>query len=168
MIEQPPPFTEEELAEQRRLVVAWSVKNQERTKMKINADRMGWALIAVAFLAALGMALAVLVEYRDRQARSAKTLPAQQDVPAMPSIPPAGRWVPEKDQAPLRNLSFRVDSCPYKFKCGSSWCAFSDDADAPGWHECYRAGAYGNITLTVEKMVSAAADVGPQQKEEKE
>ena len=63
MIEQPPPFTEEELAEQRRLVAAWSVKNQEGTKVKINnADRMGWALIAVAFLAALWMACAVLVE----------------------------------------------------------------------------------------------------------
>ena len=86
----------------------------------------------------------------------------------MPSILPAGRWAPEKDRAPLRSLSFQVGACPYKFKCGSSWCAFSDDTDAPGWHECYRAGAYGNVTLTVEKMVSAAADVGPQQKEKKE
>ena len=49
--------------------------------------------MAVAFLVAAVNAFVLLAEYRDWQTRSAETLPAQQDVPAMPSISPADRWV---------------------------------------------------------------------------
>lgn len=130
--------------------------------MKIKVNRMGWAIMAVTLLVAAVDASALLAEYRDWQARSAETPSAQQDVPAMPSIPPAGRWVPEKDRVLLSSRSFLVDACPYEFRCGSSWCGLSADIGAPGWYECKRAGAYANVALTAEKMVSAAADVGPE------